>query len=98
MSDSNDAPTLAEVARRLVELTNEVRRLVEEVRKDYVPRELYNAQREADRDDHKALDTRVTKTEENRAADRRVILTALVMPLLVGLLLLYATVQFGGTA
>jgi multidrug resistance efflux pump len=41
-------------------------------------------------------EARVNKAEERRAADRRLIMTSLVLPIVVALVLLYITSQLGG--
>lgn len=43
-----------------------------------------------------ALEVKVDKAEERRAADRRLILTALVLPIVTALIILYITSQIGG--
>ncbi len=42
-----------------------------------------------------ALEAKVDKNEERRAADRRLILTSLVLPILIGILMLYVQTQVG---
>lgn len=45
--------------------------------------------------DNIALEAKVDKNEEREAANRRLVLTALVMPILVGLIMLYIQAQVG---
>lgn len=45
--------------------------------------------------DNIALEAKVDKGEERRAADRRLILTSLVLPILIGLVMLYIQTQVG---
>lgn len=45
--------------------------------------------------DNIALEAKVDKGEERRAADRRLILTSLVLPILIGLIMLYVQTQVG---
>lgn len=46
--------------------------------------------------DNLALEAKIDKAEERRAADRRLILTSLVLPIVVALILLYVQSQVGG--
>lgn len=46
--------------------------------------------------DNIALEAKVDKNEERRAADRRLILTSLVLPIVIGLFMLYVQTQIGG--
>lgn len=45
--------------------------------------------------DNIALEAKVDKSEERRAADRRLILTSLVLPIVLGLIMLYVQTQVG---
>jgi hypothetical protein len=63
----------------------------------YLPREVYRSNRDADRQDVRDLNIRLDKADANRAADKRLIITSLVAPLLVGLILAYIAIQIGGS-
>lgn len=91
-------PTLGEVARRIDDLVRQVADLVQQLRTDYVRSELYNANRESDQKDVKELRERLDKAEEQAAANRRLFLTTLIGPVLVGLIMLYFAAKFGGPA
>lgn len=89
-------PTLAEVVRRLDDVSRQLVDLTSQLRTEYVGRELYASHREADRDDVANLATRMEATEKQRAADRRLVVTAFVAPIIVALVLLYVAAQIGG--
>lgn len=93
----NAEPTMAELVRRIEALIVQVTRLSEDLKRDYLPRESYNLARDADRDDVAHLAARMDATEKQRAADRRLIVTAFVAPIVVALILLYVAAQIGGT-
>lgn len=90
-------PTLSEVMRRLDDAASQLGRLAEKLEREYLPREVYSSHREADRADVAGLTVRMDKTEAQRAADRRLILTAFIAPIVTGLVLLYIVAQLGGT-
>lgn len=89
-------PTLSEVVRRLDEVSRTMAELAAQLRTEYVSRELYMAQREADRDDVAHLAARMDATEKQRGADRRLIVTAFVAPIITALIVLYIVAQLGG--
>lgn len=73
------------------------------IRIDMVRRDVYQAEQalltariaEVEKDTL-ALEVKVDKSEERRAADRRLILTSLVLPIIVAIVLLYVQSQIGG--
>jgi len=89
-------PTTAEVVRRLDEISNRLLDLTNQLRTDYLRADLYKAQRESDREDVKDLRTRLDKAEAQAAANRRLILTSLVAPIITALIVLYVSAQVGG--
>lgn len=91
-----DEPSIGEVLRRVDDAVAQLARLADRLERDYVTREAYQIQREADRDDVAEIIRRLDKSDTQRAADRRLLMTSLVAPLLVALVLLYVAAQFGG--
>jgi hypothetical protein len=78
------------------------REQIAEVRQDMVRKDVYAAEQkgmlarvaEVEKD-NMALEAKIEKIEDRRAADRRLILTSLILPIIVALVLLYVTSQIG---
>lgn len=78
---------------------------IDQLRQELVRKDVYDADKQATgarigtvERDVEDLDAKVDKAEERRAADRRLILTALVLPVLVFVIQLYVAAQIGGPA
>jgi hypothetical protein len=85
------------IIEKQAELTSRLDRLADTLETRYLPREIYQSNREADRQDVSDVSQRLNTADENRAQDRRLIIASLVFPLLVGLMLFYAATQIGGS-
>lgn len=90
-------PTIGEVVRRLDDIVRRLDEMTTQLRTDYVRADLYISQREADRDDVADQRHRLDAIEKQRAADRRLIITAFVAPIITSLLVLYVVTQLGGS-
>lgn len=84
MSEEQNARDISDIR------INMVRKDVHEAEQRTVETRLTNIER-----DSLALEAKVDKAEERRAADRRLILTSLVLPIIVALVLLYVQTQIG---
>ena len=91
-------PTIAEVVRRLDDVTRQLQSVADRLNADYVRTDLYASHREADRDDVKQIAERMDKSEANQQALRRMLVTSIVAPILVALVVLYVTAQLTGAA
>lgn len=103
MTAATNEPTMAEVVRQLAAITQQLDRITRRLETDYVRRDLYEAQRGADRDDVKDTNDRIGRMEKRqdkadaqRGADRRLIITAFVAPIITALIVLYVSAQVGG--
>lgn len=88
-----------ELQRAVEALTRTIEQLRDElVRKDVyaVDQRLMSAKVENVDDDVKELKATVAKAEERRAADRRLLLTAFVLPVVLIIIQLYLAAQTGG--
>ena len=85
------------IVEKQTELAAQLKELATTLETRYVPRELYESQREGDRQDVRDINRRLDTAEANRTADRRLILTAFVAPFVVALLLIYVAAQIGGS-
>lgn len=88
----------------LRDAVRDLRGSIDQLRSELVRKDVYDsdqrgiAQRlDGLRDDVLDLERKFDKAEERRAADRRLILTAVVVPLLLFIVQLYITAQLGGT-
>lgn len=88
----------------LRETIRDLRSQLETLRADHVRRDVYDADQRGVAARIAVLErevaeqeARADKAEERRAADRRLIITSLVLPIAVALILLYITSQLGGT-
>lgn len=87
---------------QVVDLRRHVDREIHNVRESKVRKDVYAAEQmgtlariaEAEKDII-ALEAKVDKAEERRASDRRLILTSLVLPIVIGLIMLYIQTQIG---
>lgn len=96
-------PTVAELVRQLAQITAQLDRIAQRLETDYVRRDLYEEARKADRDDVRDTNERIGRMEKRqdkadtqRAADRRLIITAFVAPIITALIVLYVSAQVGG--
>lgn len=86
----------------LREAVRDLRTSIDHLRSELVRRDVYDADQRGIvarfavlEKDVAEVEVKVDKGEERRAADRRLILTSLVLPILVALVLLYVTSQVG---
>jgi len=86
----------------LTRVVAELRDAVNALRTELVRKDVYEAHRAADKDDVTALERALDKTngrldaqEADARAQRRLVLTSFVMPIVVALILLYVTSQVG---
>ena len=94
MSESSD------LQRAVENLTGTIEKLRDElVRKDVyaVDQRLMSAKVENVSDDVKELKATVSKAEDRRAADRRLLLTSFALPIVLIVIQLYLASQTGGT-
>lgn len=88
----------------LRDAVRDLRGSIDQLRSELVRKDVYDSDQrgitqrlDGLRDDVLDLERKFDKAEERRAADRRLILTAVVVPLLLFIVQLYITAQLGGT-
>lgn len=88
----------------LRDAVRDLRGSIDQLRSELVRKDVYDSDQrgitqrlDGLRDDVLDLERQFDKAEERRAADRRLILTAVVVPLLLFIVQLYITAQLGGT-
>lgn len=86
----------------LRESMRDLKTAIDQLRSELVRRDVYESDQRgvaaritAIEKDVVEVEAKVDKSEERRAADRRLILTSLVLPIVVALVLLYVTSQVG---
>lgn len=86
----------------LRESIRDLKNSIDQLRGELVRRDVYESDQRgvgaritAIEKDVVEVEAKVDKSEERRAADRRLILTSLVLPIVVALILLYVTSQIG---
>ncbi|MCL8026301.1 hypothetical protein [Nocardioides bruguierae] len=95
---TDPAPELQRAVDRLTSSIDQLR--AELVRKDVYESDqrARDAQFQGLRDDVTQLNTRMDRGDQQRAADRRLILTSIIAPVIVALIMLYVAAQVGGPA
>lgn len=88
----------------LRESMRDLKQSIDQLRSELVRRDVYESDQRgvaaritAVEKDVVEVEVKVDKSEERRAADRRLILTSLVLPIVVALVLLYVTSQVGAS-
>lgn len=88
----------------LRDAVRDLRGSIDQLRSELVRKDVYDSDQrniahrlDGLRDDVLDLEREFDKADERRAADRRLILTAVVVPLLLFIVQLYITAQLGGT-
>lgn len=80
----------------------DLRSSISGIRRDMVRRDVYEAEQKGviarvgeTEKDIVSLESKIDKSDERRAADRRLIMTSLVLPIIVALIILYVNSQVG---
>ena len=88
----------------LRESMRDLKAAIDQLRSELVRRDVYESDQRgvsaritAVEKDVVEVEAKVDKSEERRAADRRLILTSLILPIVVALVLLYVTSQLGAS-
>jgi hypothetical protein len=91
-----DEPTLGEVVRQLAAITSQLDKITQRLDTDYIRKDVYAAQMQSMAEKIDVLTERADKADAQRAADRRLIITAFVAPIITALIVLYVSTQAGG--
>lgn len=94
--------TVGEVNRNVVDLRQVMTEFISEVRTSYIRRDVYDAERQALTSYMETVVLRLDKVEDameertrEAAANRRLAITAVLAPILVGIIVALFTIQFG---
>lgn len=86
----------------IVKAINKLEQTIEKLREDLVRKDVYESdqrlvmnQLQDVKDDVLTLGNRMTKQEDDRKADRRLVLTSFILPILVAIIMLYIATQIG---
>ena len=79
---------MAEVVRRMEEISRQMAEILRVLSKEYVRKDVYEAERKADQQMQAATDATLTGLIKDRQTDRRLVWGSLALPLLVGVALL----------
>lgn len=91
-----DEPTLGEVIRQLAAITSQLEKITERLDTDYVRKDVYQAQVQVFAEKIDELKDRADKSEQQRNADRRLIVTSFIGPIITALIVMYVVAQVGG--